>query len=670
METIKVLVIGDTVGKPGRQACQRLIPKLKDKYGIDFVVVNGENIASGSSITRDSVDEVFSSGVDVMTSGDHIFRKKEAAAIAEENHHILRPLNYPKEVPGHGFVVATTLGGIKVAVVNLLGRVFLQTVDCPFQSIETALKTIKSQTKVILVDFHAEATSEKVAMGWFLDGQVSAIYGTHTHIQTADETILPKGTAYMTDLGMSGPYRSVIGRDIDQVLFRFRTQMPGPMEVATEDARLSGALIEINIETGKAKSIKSLTEPAELNRETTQKIYTVSELTRGIRSLLESEFPAIWVEGEISNFKHHSSGHMYFTLKDEAAQISAVFFARANQFLKFDLENGQKVIAIGRISVYDQRGQYQIYVQRLEPKGIGALQLQFLQLKERLEKEGLFSEERKKPVPLYPKRIGLVTSPTGAAIQDMLKIFKARKYGLQLFLVPVKVQGDGAGLEIAGAIDQLSQLDEPLDVIIAGRGGGSLEDLWAFNEEIVARAIARSKIPVISAVGHEIDWTIADFVADLRCHTPTAAAEQAVMKWDELEDGLRETRERMQNAIRNLMESRREALINLKESYAFKQPKVYIEQILQRVDEFSRQMQNYLMRIFEEQKQLFSNRVGKLEALSPLGILERGYSITFDQKGHLVKEVNQVRIGDSIRTRLKSAVVKSKITEVEKTHGI
>lgn len=254
------MVIGDTVGKPGREACRRLIPKLKDHHGIDFVVVNGENLASGSSITRDTVDEVFSIGVDVITSGDHIFRKKEAAGLAEENPCILRPLNYPKGVPGQGFVVATAPGGVKVAVVNLLGRVFLQTVDCPFQAIETALKTIKPQAKVILIDFHAEATSEKVAMGWFLDGQVSAVYGTHTHVQTADETILPKGTAYITELGMSGPYKSVLGRDIDQVLYRFRTQLPGPMEVATEDVRLSGAIIEIDIETGKAKSIQRVHE--------------------------------------------------------------------------------------------------------------------------------------------------------------------------------------------------------------------------------------------------------------------------------------------------------------------------------------------------------------------------------------------------------------------------
>jgi metallophosphoesterase (TIGR00282 family) len=260
METIKVLVIGDTVGKPGRQACRQLIPKLKEIHNIDFVVLNGENLASGSSITRDTVEEVLLSGVDVITSGDHIFKKKEAAAITEDNPRVLRPLNYPKGVPGHGFLIATAPSGTKVAVVNLLGRVFLQSVDCPFQTIEAALKSIKSQTKVILIDFHAEATSEKVAMGWFLDGQVSAVYGTHTHIQTADETILPKGTAYMTELGMTGPYKSVLGRDIEQVLHRFKTQMPGPMEVASEDVRLSGAIIEVDVNTGKALSIQRVHE--------------------------------------------------------------------------------------------------------------------------------------------------------------------------------------------------------------------------------------------------------------------------------------------------------------------------------------------------------------------------------------------------------------------------
>jgi len=255
MELVNALVIGDTVGKPGRQACRALIPRLREEHALDLVVVNGENIAGGSSVTEETVHELLTAGVDVITSGDHIFKKKEAAGVLEANPRVLRPLNYPKGVPGHGFVVASTAKGVKIGVVNLLGRVFLQSVDCPFFAVEAALDSIRQQTKIILVDLHAEATSEKVAMGWFLDGRVSAVYGTHTHIQTADETILPKGTAYMTELGMTGPYRSVLGRDIEQVLWRFKTQLPGPMDVATEDVRLSGALIEIEVETGRARSI-------------------------------------------------------------------------------------------------------------------------------------------------------------------------------------------------------------------------------------------------------------------------------------------------------------------------------------------------------------------------------------------------------------------------------
>lgn len=260
IELVKILVFGDTVGSPGRKACRTLIPKLREENDVDLVVVNGENLAHGSSITKDTVEEVLSGSVDVITTGDHVFRKKEALPVIESHPNVLRPINYPKGTPGRGFVLCTTKKGIKIAVVNVLGRVFLQALDCPFESVEAAVKSIRSQTKIILVDFHAEATSEKVAMGWFLDGRVSAVYGTHTHIQTADETVLPGGTAYITELGMCGPYRSVIGRRIDQVVHRFRTQMPGPMDVAEEDARISGALIEIETESGHARSIRRIHE--------------------------------------------------------------------------------------------------------------------------------------------------------------------------------------------------------------------------------------------------------------------------------------------------------------------------------------------------------------------------------------------------------------------------
>ena len=260
MEVIRILIVGDTVGKPGREACKKIIPRLRDSRELDLVIVNGENVAAGSSITHDTAEELFSSGADVITTGDHIFRKKEGIALVQENPLVLRPLNYPKGTPGNGSAVVTTKTGIKVAVINLMGRVFIQNLDCPFQVAESAIKSLKSQTKIVLIDLHAEATSEKVAMGWFLDGEVSAVCGTHTHVQTSDETILPKGTAYITDIGMTGPFRSVIGRDIKQVLYRFKTQMPGPMEVATEDVRLSGAIIEIDVESGKARSIERVHE--------------------------------------------------------------------------------------------------------------------------------------------------------------------------------------------------------------------------------------------------------------------------------------------------------------------------------------------------------------------------------------------------------------------------
>ncbi|OGW80671.1 MAG: exodeoxyribonuclease VII large subunit [Omnitrophica bacterium RIFCSPLOWO2_12_FULL_44_17] len=396
-----------------------------------------------------------------------------------------------------------------------------------------------------------------------------------------------------------------------------------------------------------------------------QKIYKVGEITRLIRTLLENEFRNVWIEGEISNFKHHSSGHIYFTLKDEAAQINCVFFARENQLLKFEPKDGLQVITIGRISVYDQRGTYQIYVQRMEPKGLGALQLAFLQLKEKLEKEGLFDAARKKLIPKFPKRIGIVTSPTGAAIQDMIKVFKKCEFGLEVFIYPARVQGDGAALEIVEGLDQFNRYTGFLDLIIIGRGGGSLEDLWSFNEETVARAVARSEIPVISAIGHEVDWTIADFVADLRAHTPTAAAELVVKNWNELETRLRENRERMQNSMEIVLKQKRETFNILKDSYAFRQPLAYLDQWKQRVDELVRQMPNYVQGIFNQKKHGLQNVVGKLEALSPLAILSRGYSITFDFRGHVLKQTSQVKAGQLIQTRLKSGTIESKIIKVE-----
>lgn len=260
MDTLKVLALGDTVGEPGRRAIKEILPRLIRDEEIDFVIANGENLAAGSGITESTVMELFSSGVNVVTSGDHVFRKKEGEALLGNTTRILKPANYPAGTPGIGSTVVETGTGIKIGVLNLIGRVFLKTVNCPFETAEREVKKLRAQTPLIFIDIHAEATSEKVALGWFLDGQVTGIFGTHTHIQTADETILPKGTGYITELGMCGPYRSVIGREIEQVLKMFLTQMPVRLDVAREDARISGALFEVNPETGKTVSIRRVHE--------------------------------------------------------------------------------------------------------------------------------------------------------------------------------------------------------------------------------------------------------------------------------------------------------------------------------------------------------------------------------------------------------------------------
>ena len=313
------------------------------------------------------------------------------------------------------------------------------------------------------------------------------------------------------------------------------------------------------------------------NEPQARKIFKVSEINRQVRLWLESSYPTLWIEGEVSNFKLHSSGHIYLTLKDEKSQLSAVFFSRHNQGLRFELKDGLQVLAFGRLSLYEARGQYQFYIEKIEPKGIGALQLAFLQLKEKLEREGLFAPEHKKPIPSFPRVVGVVTSPTGAAIRDILNVLNRRFSGTAVLLKPVQVQGEGAAEQIARAIQEMNEWGEA-EVLIVGRGGGSFEDLWAFNEEIVARAVYASRIPVISAVGHEIDWTICDWVADLRAPTPSAAAELVVQNREELQKSLRDFKMRIRNAVWNTLQDKREELHTLRESYAFKQPLNFIQQ--------------------------------------------------------------------------------------------
>jgi len=394
-----------------------------------------------------------------------------------------------------------------------------------------------------------------------------------------------------------------------------------------------------------------------------RKIYTVSQLNRQSRLLLESRLSTVWVEGEISNFKHHSSGHIYLTLKDESAQIQAAFFSQYQRGLRFELKDGLKVLAFCRVSIYEARGQYQLYIERMEPQGVGALQLAFQQLKEKLAKEGLFAEERKRPIPKFPKTVGVITSPTGAAIHDILNVVNRRFCGTYVLLYPVKVQGEGAAEEIAAAIGMMNEQAEA-DVLIVGRGGGSLEDLWAFNEEPVVRAVFNSGIPVISAVGHESDWTICDLVADLRAPTPSAAAELVVSSRLELEERLRVRRERLDFSMNGMFERYQDELSDLASSAAFRQPQYLLDQFTGRVDDLGRRMEGRLANFMGSKKQAFQGIMGRLNALNPLAILERGYSVNFDPKGNIIKSARQVSVGDVMRTRLHQGSLTSKVTAI------
>lgn len=393
-------------------------------------------------------------------------------------------------------------------------------------------------------------------------------------------------------------------------------------------------------------------------------IYTVSQLTRSVKALLEERFATIWVEGEVSNFKLHSSGHMYFSLKDADSVLRAVLFRNVNKGLRFEPRDGMHAVCLGRITIYEKSGQYQINVLKIEPKGAGALQLAFEQLKERLKQEGLFDEKHKKPIPFLPRRIGVITSPAGAAFQDIRHVLNRRFANLEITLNPVRVQGASAAEEIARAIDEFNQFGKA-DVLIVGRGGGSLEDLWAFNEEEVVRAIFRSKIPVISAVGHEIDYTISDFVADLRAPTPSAAAEQVIVHKQELLDKIENLHSRLNLSVSNTVEFWQHRLEAFRERYAFRRPMDLIEQYQQRVDELASGLAIKLKHLGAIYQERYNVVVGKLQALSPLNILGRGYSITSmaaDEK--IIKNTRSLKIGLKIKTRLSDGALISKIEEM------
>ncbi len=423
---------------------------------------------------------------------------------------------------------------------------------------------------------------------------------------------------------------------------------------------------------------------------------SVSELTAEIKILVENQFIDVWVEGEVSNFRRHSSGHWYFTLKDEGAMLRCASFRMQNRLIRFLPQDGLTVRARGRLSLYEVRGEYQLLVEYLEPVGAGALQLAFEQLKQRLASEGLFDLDRKRGLPLLPRTIGIVTSPTGAAVRDILRILKRRNEAVSVLVAPARVQGDGAGREIARAIESLNEI-EAVDVIIVGRGGGSIEDLACFNDEAVARAIFNSRAPVISAVGHETDFTIADFVADLRASTPSDAAEMVTIARDEISARLSGLDQDMTNAIRYRLLELRSQATELEASRAFDEPPMRIRSLAQRFDNAAYAMESAVGKIIRRNRSglektaarlreadirrtmieergaldLVSARLasaaratidrdgeklsvlsGKLGSLSPLGVLGRGYAIAFDETGKIIKRATDVASGERLRLRL------------------
>jgi exodeoxyribonuclease VII large subunit len=438
---------------------------------------------------------------------------------------------------------------------------------------------------------------------------------------------------------------------------------------------------------------------------------TVSALTKYIKRKFDADphLQDCYVKGEISNFKKHSSGHMYFTLKDDKARLLAVMFASSARTIKFEPENGMQVLLRGDLTVYEPSGQYQIYIKELKPDGIGELFLAYEQLKAKLADEGLFSPEHKKILPKYPKTVGVVTSPTGAAIRDILSTIKRRYPIANILLFPALVQGEHAALSIAKQIGKANEVGD-IDVLIVGRGGGSIEELWAFNEEVVARAIFSSNIPIISAVGHETDFTIADLVADLRAPTPTGAAELAVPHINDLLERLFNLRTRMLRTMQDKITAQNQRLNRLDKSYAFRYPQKLYEQKLEQLDRLTEQLgrsskklmemkkenntnlhkrlirntpakkvleasaerqrltkalNRNMQAYFSEKRKDFAHSLAKLNALSPLKVMERGYSLVFTENQKLVTKVSQVTKNDEVTIRISDGSLECRVIDVK-----
>ena len=397
-----------------------------------------------------------------------------------------------------------------------------------------------------------------------------------------------------------------------------------------------------------------------------QEPISVSELTAEIKEVVEGSFSSVLVTGEITNFSRPQSGHCYLTLKDDRAQIRAVVWRAVAERIKFDLHDGLAVTCLGDVEVYAPRGSYQLVIRRIEPRGIGALELALRKLHAKLAAEGLFDPSLKRPLPLFPRRVAFVTSPTGAAIRDFLEVLRRRWRATDVLIIPARVQGDGAAAEIADGVALANRLSPPIDALVVGRGGGSLEDLWAFNEEVVVRAIRTSRVPVVSAVGHEIDITLSDLAADVRALTPSEAAERIAPAADEVARLLGQLSLRMISVVRGRAQGARSRLDQLAARRVFRRPFDLVQEPAQRLDELTSRATRALRRRCGDERSRIESLAARLESLSPLGVLSRGYSLTtLAADGRLVRDAGSLAPGDLLRTRFGGGQATSRVEAVQ-----
>lgn len=399
-----------------------------------------------------------------------------------------------------------------------------------------------------------------------------------------------------------------------------------------------------------------------------QRPLSVSELTLQIKAALETDFSTVWVSGELSNVSRPHSGHVYLTLKDQDAQIRGVMWRSVASQLAFELRDGMEVVCKGGIDVYPPRGAYQLIIRRIEPLGIGSLQLALRQLQQKLAAEGLFDPQHKQPLPRFPRRIAVVTSPTGAAIRDFLEVLRRRWRGVDVLVIPARVQGEGAAADLVRGIQAANALPQAPDVLVVARGGGSLEDLWCFNEEPVVRAIFASHIPVVSAVGHEIDVTLSDLVADVRALTPSEAAELVAPSAEQLREQLANHRQRLSAALRGSAAMGRARLDALAGHRVFRRPFDRVQESARTIDELDLRASRAMRYLLERSRERLQAAAGRLESLSPLGVLQRGYSLTLRTEDEaLITDLLQLAIGDSITTKLASGTLISRVEQKEPT---